>query len=74
MASFGQRLRELRNEKDVTQEEVLTYLVKCGINVSKGTYSKWENNKHEPGFSAIDKLCEYFKVSADYLLGRTENK
>lgn len=74
MATFGQRLRQLREENKLSQQDMIDYLGHRGINISKGTYSKWESDTHEVGFSALDALCDYFKVSADYLLCRSEKR
>lgn len=65
---FGKRLRELREKKGLTQE-VLGKM----INQTKANISKYENEKIEPSLEIIDFLAEYFKVSADYLLGRSES-
>lgn len=65
---FGKRLRELREKKGLTQE-VLGKM----INQTKANISKYENEKLEPSLEIIDFLAEYFKVSADYLLGRSES-
>ena len=61
---FGEKLREIRTEKGLKQQEVANY-----FNVSKMTISAWETNKQEPSISDITKLCIWFQVSADYLLG-----
>lgn len=74
MTTFGQRLRELREERKMNQKDVIDYLGNRGIAISKGTYSKWESNTHEAGYSVLLVLCDYFKVSADYLLGKTDKR
>ena len=61
---FGEKLREIRTEKGLKQQEVANY-----FNVSKMTISAWETNKQEHSISDITKLCIWFQVSADYLLG-----
>lgn len=42
------------------------------IGISGPAVSKWETGKSEPDIKVIIFLCDYFKISADYLLGRTE--
>lgn len=61
---FGKRLKEQRLEKGVYQEEVAK-----AIGVTKGAYSNYENGNREPEYAILVKLCRYYKVSADYLLG-----
>ncbi len=61
---FGKRLKELRLEKGVYQKEVAE-----AIGVTKGAYGNYENGHREPEYAILVKLCKYFKVSADYLLG-----
>lgn len=61
---FGERLRELRQEKQLGQNKLAELL-----NLSNASISYWENGKQEPTASAIYKLAEFFHVTADYLLG-----
>ena len=63
--TFGERLRELRQEKIIGQVE-LAYK----INVSKGIISLWENNLREPTMSNLIALADFFEVTIDYLVGR----
>lgn len=65
---FNERLKELRNEKGVLQKEIAAYL---GLTVK--AYNFYELGQREPNISTICKLCDYFSVSADYLLCRTDN-
>ena len=67
MTKFGTRLRELRNEKGLSQH-ALALEIQC----AQSTLCDWENNKIEPTASAIVAAADYFGVSADYLLGRKE--
>jgi transcriptional regulator with XRE-family HTH domain len=61
------RLRELREEKGLTQEE---FGVLMGL--AKSTISQYENGTREPNITNLNKFAEFFGVSIDYLLGRTE--
>ena len=63
------RLRELRKEKNMTQEELAKL-----INSTKANISKYETGKVEPNIETIRFFAEYFDVSVDYLLGDTNVK
>lgn len=63
----GAILIQLRREKDVGQKEVATYL-----NVSVATVSNYENNVHSPDYAMLCRLADYYDVTTDYLLGRTD--
>ena len=64
MENFGERLKELRLEKGLTQKQLANEI---GNTQSAIVY--WESNKQEPTISTLKKLCRFFNVSADYLLG-----
>ncbi len=64
---FGKRLRELRKEKGIGQVALAKEL-----KVSKSIISLWENGLREPGIYAIKAVCDFFNVSADYMLGRID--
>lgn len=61
---FGERLKELRIERQVGQVELAKEL-----GVSKGIISLWENGLREPKLFNLVALAKYFKVSIDYLAG-----
>ncbi|MCM1192276.1 MAG: helix-turn-helix domain-containing protein [Butyrivibrio sp.] len=63
----GAILTRLRAEKDVGQKEVATYL-----KVSVSTVSNYENNVHSPDYTMLCRLADYYGVTTDYLLGRTD--
>lgn len=65
---FGERLRALRNEKNIGQDRLAREL-----GLSNASISYWETGKQEPCASAIFKLANFFGVSADYLLGLTND-
>lgn len=60
---FGTNLKQLRKEKNLTQEE----LAEC-LGVSPQTVSKWENNLSMPDISALPVMADYFGISLDSLL------
>ena len=65
--TFGQRLIDLREEKGIFQKELSAHL-----NVSISTISNYENDVHFPDVIILCKLADYFHVTIDYLLGRTD--
>ncbi|KXG73829.1 helix-turn-helix domain-containing protein [Thermotalea metallivorans] len=67
--TFGQRLSILRKEKGLTQSQLAEVL-----GVSRGTIGMYEIDKRDPDTSTLEKLSNYFNVSVDYLLGRTDIK
>lgn len=64
--NFGKLLVQLRTERKILQKELAAYL-----NVTVGTISNYENGVHTPDLMTLCKLADYFGVSTDYLLGRT---
>lgn len=65
MKSIIDRLRELREDQDLSQTEIASVL-----GISQQHYSKYENGEHEIPLRHFVKLAEYYHVSADYLIGR----
>lgn len=61
------KLKELRLERNITQDEVAKYL-----HVRQNTYSQYENGKRQTPMEVLIKLAEYYDVSMDYLLGLTD--
>ena len=61
---FGTRLRELREDRHISQDNLALEL-----QLSNASISNWETGKQIPTAEAIFKLADYFDVSADYLLG-----
>ena len=60
-------LKELRISMKKTQKEVADFL-----GVDRTTYVKYENGNTEPNLDNIKRLAEYFNVTTDYLLGKSE--
>lgn len=69
MANFQSRLRELRKALDLSQEEL-----GHKFNVAKSTISQYELGKRTPDSIMLEKLADFFDVTVDYLLGRSEIK
>lgn len=63
------RLKALRLEAGSTQTEIARLL-----GVSREAYSMYEAGKRQPGFEAIDTLASHYRVTTDYLLGRTDRR
>ncbi len=64
MKIFSARLKQLRKEKEKTLKEV-----SAEIGVSLSAYSNYEQGIREPSYEILKKICAYFDVSSDYLLG-----
>lgn len=64
---FGQRLRALRKERKLKQKE-MAELLHC----AERNYQRLEYGKTNVTATTLMFLCDYFNVSADYLLGRTD--
>lgn len=60
------RMRELREDHDLTQKEVAAIL-----GILQQTYSRYESGERELPLHHLITLVKYYKVSADYLLGLT---
>lgn len=74
MYNFGDKLKECRKAKNLTLEELaFRYNRRFDGGMSKGTLSKYENNKQEPLVSVVTNLTELLDISSDYLLGRSDN-
>lgn len=63
------RLRDLREDKGLSQKAIATYL-----NVKPNTYSRYETGAHNVPIDALEKLADFHGTSVDYLLGRTDKK
>lgn len=64
---LGERLRKLRLERKLTQKELGKK-----VNVTKVSISGYENGIRNPDTETLQALADFFDVSTDYLLGRTE--
>lgn len=65
MATFGNILEELREDRNMTQKELSEV-----IYVTIGTISNYENDRYLPDVEKLIMLADYFNVTIDYLLGR----
>ena len=62
------RLKELRKEKGISQLKLAV-----DLNTNQNTISRYETGEREPGIVELIKIADYFDVSVDYLLERTDN-
>ena len=62
------RLRELRKSKKISQLRLAT-----DLNTTQNTISRYETGEREPSIHDLIKLADYFNVSLDYLLERTND-
>ena len=64
------RIRDLREDDDLTQE----YLAKIVLNCTRSSYSKMAAGSSLISINDLIKLADFYKVSLDYLVGRVDNK
>lgn len=64
---FKEKFLELRKEKGIGQVQLAS-----DLGVSNAIISFWETGRNEPTLQMLKKICIYFNVSADYLLGLSE--
>ncbi len=69
MEIFAQRLKELRKEKRRTQTEMAEFL-----KITPRAYQFYESATNYPNIPGLIKLADYFDVTTDYLLGRSQER
>ncbi|MFC5403732.1 helix-turn-helix domain-containing protein [Cohnella soli] len=67
--SMGERLRELRLRRKISQEEVAKH-----IGITRSAYSHYEINNRQPVYETLIKLASFFDVSLDYMIGGAASK
>lgn len=67
--SFGNNLKKIRQEKNMTQEELAKR-----INTSRSNIANYENDKNMPSIDILNKLSEILNCTTDYLLGKSNKK
>ena len=65
--TFPQTLSALRRERSISQRQAA-----ADLNISQALLSHYENGAREPGLSFVCRACDYYQVSADYLLCRSD--
>ena len=68
MATFGERLKQLRTSKSLTQKEVADFL-----EITVTAYQNYEYDKRDMNIKSLTALADYFDVSVDYLIARSDN-
>lgn len=72
MITFGERFKKLRLEKNLTQENLIKYFnKKYNMSYRIASISQYENNKRRPELKQLEAWADFFDVSIDYLLGRS---
>ena len=69
MHSFSSRIRELRKERKLKQQEMADI---CGLKIR--SYQGYEYGENYPDVPGLVAIAEYFGVSLDYLMGRTDKR
>jgi len=64
MKTFGERLKELRLENNISQVKLAN-----SFNVSQSSIADWERGITETDFETLTRLAKFFEVTTDYLLG-----
>ena len=62
------RLKELRKKRKISQLKLA-----MDLKMNQNSISRYENGEREADYATLIKFADYFKVSIDYLLGRTNN-
>ena len=63
------RIRDLREDNDITQKELAEYL-----HIKQNTYSQYENGQRQLPIDVLIALAVYYKTSTDYILGLTDER
>lgn len=63
------RLKDLREDSDITQKELAEYL-----HIKQNTYSQYENGQRQLPIDVLIALAKYYNVSTDYILGIADKK
>ncbi len=65
---YTQRLKDLREDRDLHQADIA-----AGLDTTQQQYSLYETGKRKMDVEQIIKICEFYNISADYLLGFTND-
>ena len=68
MVPFNEHLRTIRKQSKSTQKQVAV-----AVGVTERNYQDWEYGQYKPGFDTLIALADYFDVSLDYLVGRSDD-
>ncbi len=67
--NLGERMKELRKERKMRQEDIAVEL-----DIAIMTYYRYEQGRREPTASVLCRMADYYDVSVDYLLGRSDHR
>lgn len=67
--NLGSRLKKLRIEKNISQQELANYL-----SISRQAISNWETDRTQPNIETLIKLCNYYNISIDSMFSEAEKK
>ncbi len=67
LVEIGERIKEIRKEKNITQEKMAKI-----IKTTREQYSRYETGKRKLKIDQLTEICKYLNISADYLLGLTQ--
>ena len=66
---MGERLRYLRKEKNISQQDIAAFL-----HIKQNTYSQYENGKRQLPIEILISLARFYNVSTDFIFGLTDNE
>jgi len=69
MEILAKNLLELRKDRKLSRQAVAD-----AVQISAKTYERYENGEREPAATTLAALADFFEVSADYLLGRSDRR
>ena len=69
MIKFAERLQELRRERHVTQKNMAEF-----VGIQMRSYQSYEGGDRRPDYEKLVALADYFGVTTDYLLGRSDQR
>lgn len=67
MATFKERIKELRKSRHLSQRELAD-----ALHLSSSSVAMYETGKRQPDFESLERIADYFNVDMDYLLGRKD--
>lgn len=68
MSIFSERIKQLRKEKSLLQKDIADQ-----VGVTLRAYQYYEYSQKEPTLSVLVNIADYFNVSLDYLVGRSDD-
>lgn len=75
METFGKRFKMLRQEQNLTQDELCEkFNKKYSVSFTKSSISQYENDKRRPELRFIENWADFFNVSVDFLLGNSNSR